>query len=142
VLFQGIAIAPKLRSLDLQLKISQTLGVSAQQLGEMLANALKEHQNNSLELLSIYHGQAQVRNQMITQIILFNSMRRRYQNTLNKDHSARNEQLVQALIAADETDNHHFCFWLVRNHAGDLCCGRGGQTQAESRQRKRKLITT
>jgi hypothetical protein len=45
---------------------------------------------------------------------------------VNENHDARIEQLVRALILANETNNHHLCFWLVRSHAGDLCCGVGG----------------
>jgi hypothetical protein len=47
-----------------------------------------------------------------------------FQKRANGDNRSSMKQLFRAFEIAKETDNHHFRYWLVRNYAGVLCCGR------------------
>jgi hypothetical protein len=106
--------------------------MSARQQSLMFVKALKDCQNNSLELVRAFSlGRRNLLEKPlwkldVTPILNYNIERRCFQENVNENHDARIEQLVRALILANETNNHHLCFWLVRSHAGDLCCGVGG----------------
>jgi hypothetical protein len=141
LLLEGIAAVPKLRLLQLELKNYRT-AVSSLEQCTMFANALKEYQNNSLEcFIDTFRGglmtcnnqcYEETLNREVIPIIDFNRERHLYHNRLSKNYRKQNVQLVQALTTANITDNQHLRFWLVRNHAGDLCCALGGDEQAYS----------
>jgi hypothetical protein len=81
-----------------------------------------------------------ISNLEVNSILHFNRTRLAYQVQAKGNSRQRTDQLLVALAHANFKDNHHLLYWLVRNHAGDLCCGIGGRKKrAESSQRKRKL---
>jgi hypothetical protein len=63
--------------------------------------------------------------QELNRITEFNRVRRCYRDYAS--FSSGGKQLIQALMFAEKTDNHHFRFWLVRNHVGDLPRGESEQ---------------
>jgi hypothetical protein len=154
LLLQGIASAPKLRTLSLKLFEFDEFGcsdlesegvvLSPQELRYMFARTLKECKNSSLEVFvgnfvigPTLSCDKKIWNREVVPIFEFNHEGRLFLE--NASSFAEGEQLLRALVHAERTDNHHFRFWLVRNHAGDLRCGTIGQ--APSRLGKRKTIS-
>jgi hypothetical protein len=133
---QGIAAAPKLRTLSLKLQSYPNV-VSAQQQSEMFVNALKECKNSSLEVFigTFSVGQDKVCvvrlwNHEVIPIFDFNRERRRI-----REHASSfpgGGLLLRALMIAETTNNHHLRFWVVRNYAGDLCQGESEQVPSRS----------
>jgi hypothetical protein len=139
LLFQAIASAPKLRVLSL---VFDGPYMSPKELNDMFANALKECKNNTLEHVNILQCNTEshdddIWNREVAPILDFNRERSMYQ--ANASSCTDGKQLLQTLMIAKNTDNHHLWFWLVRNHAGDL--RRGGSEKAQSRPDKRQKIT-
>jgi hypothetical protein len=64
--------------------------------------------------------------QEVLPILNFHIERRLFRE--NANIRSESELLFQALLVAEETDNHHYRFWLVRKHVGHL--PRGESTQA------------
>jgi hypothetical protein len=111
----------------------------------MFARALKKCKNTSLEVFvgTFSAGRSllcdeTVWNREVLPIFDFNRERRLYRETASS--YAEGEQLLRALLLAERTDNHHFRFWLVRNHAGDLRWGVRELQPPASRLGKRKQI--
>jgi hypothetical protein len=125
LLLQGIAGVPRLRSLSLKLLGSFE---SAHQLSTMFANALIDYHNNYIEGVGSFSvsgtpHDTEIWNKTVMPILHFTRERRLFQKSSCGNRQKEYERLLQAIIAADETNNHHLCFWFVRNYAGELCCG-------------------
>jgi hypothetical protein len=143
MLLHGIASAPKLRTLSLTLlwPVSEVQEVRPQEISEMLANALKECKNSSLEgfedVFSVgqYHSWGEESwDREVAPIFEFNRERRLFRE--NACSFSNGEQLLRALVLADRTDNHHLRYWLVRDHAGDLRPRESEQAQCRLGKRK------
>jgi hypothetical protein len=100
----------------------------------MFANALKDCRNSSLESVDSlcceeYYHDEEVWNREVVPILDFNSERSRFQIDAricfkrDLDGSSADENFINALVRADEMNNHHFRFWLVLNHADKLLRG-------------------
>jgi hypothetical protein len=72
-------------------------------------------------------------------VLWYNRERRLFQESVSCSQKIQAERLLQALVLARDMCNPHFCYWLVRNHVGDL--SRKTVKQAPSRRGKRKRIT-
>jgi hypothetical protein len=144
MLLKGIAAAPKLRSLDLDIDCYKG-NVSPLQASEVFANALKDCRNSTLKLVKCFRVEGydicNMENWVleVTPILQFNRVRRQFQE--NKKGLTHKERLVDALEIAQFTDNHHLRFWLFRNHERAIRATRGGDKNASSRKGKRKQIT-
>jgi hypothetical protein len=117
--FEGVAAAPKLHTLCLEIESD----VLPHQACQMFADALKDCQNNTLQhipRLSLGGDciSNEVWNQELAPILQFNREKKRFQENTNKN--THSERLARALEIAQNSDNHHLRYWLVRNHAGDL----------------------
>jgi hypothetical protein len=153
LLFQGLAAVPNLRILDLEVNglyddlPQEQQGESMQRQSDMFAigfaKAMVDCCNSSLETISPPTGISTrilkiFNHKSVSSILQFNRKRHAFQeraiDSSSSSFQQRNAQLVQALAAANAMDNHHLLYWLVRNYAGDLCCGIGGHKQAESNQ--------
>jgi hypothetical protein len=138
LLFQGIAAAPKLRHLRLDITVRDR-NVLQQELSELFADALKYCKNSSLENVTLRCNFLEPDNKIwkreAAPILNFNHERRVYQEKLR----AEGQLLIRALVQAEKTDNHHLRYWLVRNHADSL--PRGESVQAQNRHRKRKSFS-
>jgi hypothetical protein len=134
---QGIAAAPKLRKFGVRIKHDT---YSSLDICKMFAKALKDRKNNSLEVVTVLVFfnplSTEFWNREVIPILHFNRERRRFQE--NRKRLTHEERLVRALEFTQSTDNHHFRFWLVRNHAGYL---KNEQAQI-LRGKKRKRNTT
>jgi hypothetical protein len=141
LLFEGIAAAPKLRILNLELWNDCWDGGYV--ICELFARALTDSKNKSLEKVNVWsfdydHWNKEgcrdeeeeickkIWKQKVLPILNFNSERRLFRENANS--RSEGDQLFQALLLAEETDNHHFRFWLVRNYVDRL--PRGGSKQA------------
>jgi hypothetical protein len=134
--FKGLVAVPKLRMLQLELEQYHPVApVSSRQQLKIFAKALKEHQNSSLDRISctfINRGLKgvylphKILKREVWPILELNRERRSFQVCASKNHGERVDQLIKALETANIRNDHHLCFWLVRNHAGDLCCGSRG----------------
>jgi hypothetical protein len=144
--YQGIALIPNLRTFKMYYDGVYS-EASPQKHGEMLANALIAHHNESLEsvgILAVHKNNSDsflVGNREIDLILQFNCERLGYQKRAHGDSRERMEQLVDALVAADTMGNHHLQFWLVRDNAGDLFCGSVGSKTTQGRKRRRQSDT-
>jgi hypothetical protein len=131
LLFQGIAAAPNLRTLGLRI-VSDWSILSSPEPCQILADAFKDSQNDSLERIvgSEYDNGEQIEceeeicDRDLNTIVEFNRERCCFVRRASGNCGKRNEQLVRALVAADASSNHHFCYWLVRNYVADLCGAR------------------
>jgi hypothetical protein len=169
-LLQGIAAAPKIRTLNLDIRVSPT--VLQREVSKRFANALADCQNNTLEevlfvlnytSLGTVHGSWR---QDVNPMLQFNRDHRQFQNcvsgldgkqmfmslvlsTFPNCQQAREQEeasrradgklLMQGLMHAEHTNNHHLRFWLVRNHAGNLQIpGSGGEKKRGSSGKKRE----
>jgi hypothetical protein len=128
LLFQWIAAAPKLRTPSLELYVTDASArkVSPQELSESFASALKHCCNSSLESVPVFYCSGVtwdnvIWNREVIPIFNFNQHRRLYKETLRTCSSeGHGKQLIRALLHAQDTNNHHFRFWLVRHHANAL----------------------
>jgi hypothetical protein len=127
--FHGMASCQHLRTFDMNLK-EYRLGVSPQQQSESFATALMDCCNNSLEVVDTLivnytnRREKEIWNKKVVPILAFNHKRRLFED----DSTKREMKLARALASKEDMDNDHFRYWLVLNHAGNLCCGsRGGR---------------
>jgi hypothetical protein len=126
LLYQGIAAAPKLHTVELNIDIySINSCVSPRQHTKMFANALMNSENNTLvyvdELSLFKYRDEEVWCREVLPILQFNYHRRLFQE--NSIGFPDDEQLIQALMLAEFKGNHHFRFWLVRNHTCNYLTG-------------------
>jgi hypothetical protein len=133
-LLQGIAAAPNHRILRLQLFGNYSL----QEQCESFAMALKDCKNNTLERAYMKLCKEDLWIREVAPILEFNIKRLCFQEIASG--SSETERLMHALnMLAENTDNRHLCYWLVRNHAGAL--QRGKSAQVKSRRGKRHRYT-
>jgi hypothetical protein len=121
---QGLAAVSKLRLLILNLYGTDPV-ITPQQQSEMLAIALQDGQNQSLEC---FGGNFAAQNngfdqdvwkRLVRPILRFNQERRSFEE--NEYGCTHGERLDRALETAKESENHHLLYWLVRSYAGYLC---------------------
>jgi hypothetical protein len=120
LLFQAIAAAPNLRTLQLR-----TRGMySPQEQCEAFAMALKDSKNSTLESVDFMNLCSEISwIREVAPILKFNSERRRFEKFVSG--CSEEERLLQAVtMLADNTNNRHLCYWLLRNHAGALQRGK------------------
>jgi hypothetical protein len=124
LLLQVIAAAPKLRTLSLRLQGFDNVA-SPQELSEMFANALIACENTSLEVFVFTFSVDEtvcdktIWKREVTPIFEFNIQRRLFQESAIS--SSYDEAFNQSLELLDkERENHHLCYWLVRNYAWRL----------------------
>jgi hypothetical protein len=123
LLFNGIAAAPNLRTLELKINDQAS---SSQKRRTIIADALIECHNSSLEYVKyVVSSDSDACDEGVAPILQFNSERRIFQGRAHGESRQGYEQLVEALAAANSMDNHHLHFWLVRNHAGEFRGVRG-----------------
>jgi hypothetical protein len=147
LLFQWIAAAPKLRSLKVDFGVKKeaagtaaAVTVSPVEIARMIANALLESNNTTLESVHtfgkyFFKGKEQW-NADLLPLLQFNRFRRllrKEKRTSSSNSLGKQEQLEQDLALVAETStksaitNPHILYWLVRNHAGSLRSGCGGK---------------
>jgi hypothetical protein len=153
LLFEGIAAAPELRNLEIYLwedgrwvdvvwddRWEDDGVISNQGACELFVRALTDSKNKSLEKVRCFdfRGYNEERHfdeeeeickkiwkQEVLPILNFNTERRLFRENANS--RSEDEQLFQALLLAEETDNNHFRFWLVCNYVGRLPRGESKQ---------------
>jgi hypothetical protein len=92
----------------------------------MFSNALKECQNSTLECIRIFYVglndafEEEIWTREVIPILEFNRVRRCFQE--NRGCLSHGERLGQALDIAQDTDNHHLRFWVVRNNVCNFLC--------------------
>jgi hypothetical protein len=135
---QWMAEAPMLRTVELGFSFSFSIE-SRHQGCEMFAKALKDCQKSSLEKVKSHtlfdninhfdHDDFWKRE--VVPILRFNRNWRLFQE--NEEGYSPEKQYVRALsLFAGNTDNCHFRYWLVREHAGHLRRGKSEQASPES----------
>jgi hypothetical protein len=138
LILQGLASAPKLRTLSLHVSCAAVL---PRAFCEMFADALKLCKNESLERFvcwrKLHSTTKDLWNQEVNPILLFNRERRCFK--ANVRSCTDGKQLIRALMFAEATDNHHFRYCVVRNYAGDLQRRESGQPQSRPGKRKRHV---
>jgi hypothetical protein len=133
LLFRGIAGAPNLRTLILE---RVCVFVSRREVSEMFLNALIACKNYSLESATITRNGSVFLDTVIWErdvipILQFSQQRRQFlaKAKVKASGYSEDESLMSALMSAQSAGNHHFLFWLVRNHAGALRRGESVQVQ-------------
>jgi hypothetical protein len=148
LLFQGIAAAPRLRKLHLQLcKLHVGASPTQTQQSAMFSRALIDCHNNTLEGISdLSIGPKNwnlwdrvIWNRDFNPIIDFNRERRMFlEITKTYSRVKRIQLLLEVLRTAVKANNHHYSYWLIRNHAADLCLRGTGRTQTDSERLQEK----